>query len=137
MRKRATVLVVEDNPSVRRALVDLLELEGLAAVQAANGIQALRCLEDGLAPAVILLDLELPFMSGWHLHRQLRQDPAYAGISVVILTAHDVASAGIAGADAVLQKPMTPQCLLDTLTHCIAARRQPDRPPRLPVGGRS
>lgn len=118
-----TVLVVEDNPAVRRALVDLLEIAGLAVVEAGNGIQALRRLEAGLVPAVILLDLELPFMSGWHLQRQLRRHPILSRVPVVILTAHEIGSSGVPGARAVLHKPVGPEALLETLNRCIDSGR--------------
>lgn len=114
-----SVLIIEDHSDVRTSFADLLELEGWHVVQAANGIQALRALEEGLEPSVILLDLELPFMSGWHLHRHLRRDAAFSRIPVVIVTAHDVAAAGVAGAFAVLQKPMDARQLLDTMRACI------------------
>jgi two-component system, chemotaxis family, chemotaxis protein CheY len=119
MAQTPSVLIIEDNADVRRSFADLLELDGWLVVQASNGIQALRALEDGLEPAVILLDLELPFMSGWHLQRHLRSNAAFSLIPVVIVTAHEVASAGIDGARAVLQKPMEPRSLLNTLRACI------------------
>lgn len=115
MPPAASVLIVEDNADVRTAFADLLEIDGWRVMETGNGIQALRALEDGLRPSVILLDLELPFMSGWHLHRQLRKDPSFSTIPVVIVTAHEIASSGIDGAFAVLQKPLDGHCLLDTL----------------------
>jgi CheY-like chemotaxis protein len=120
MPKTPSALIIEDNTDVRTSFADLLELDGWRVIEASNGIQGLRALEGGLQPSVIVLDLELPFMSGWHLHRHLRNDAAFSLIPVVIVTAHDVASAGIAGASVVLQKPMDPQCLLDTLRACIS-----------------
>lgn len=119
MIANASVLIIEDNANVRTSFADLLEMDGWRVTQASNGIQALRALEDGLQPSVILLDLELPFMSGWHLHRHLRSDTVFSRIPVVIVTAHEVASAGIDGASAVLQKPMDPGCLRDALRACL------------------
>ena len=61
---RPTVLVVDDDPTVRDALVQLLEDEGYRAVGAENGRDALT-LAESEAPGLILLDLMMPVMDGW------------------------------------------------------------------------
>lgn len=115
-----SVLVVEDNADVRGALVDLLELIGLDAIPATNGIQALRLLEDGLRPEAILLDLELPFLSGWKLCRQLHGHELFRDVPVIVVTGHDVVPRQLPGARSVLQKPVDPDTLLETLRACLA-----------------
>lgn len=122
-----TLLVVEDNRRVRESLADLLKLWGLKAVEASNGFQALRALEKGLAPAAIILDLELPLMSGWHFHIMLQQDPAFAAIPVVIVTAHEIRGSQIPGVHAILQKPVAADSLLAALQTCVG-RSTGERP---------
>jgi CheY-like chemotaxis protein len=91
-------------------------------MEAANGIQALRMLEKGLIPDAIVLDLGLPFMSGWSFLQHLRRDETFDRLPVVILTAHDLTRAQIPGADAVLVKPVPPQDLIDALTDLLDTR---------------
>ena len=81
------VLVVDDDYDIRDTLQDLLELEGLRVASATNGRDALRQLRGGVRPAVILLDLMMPEMSGWEFRGEQLQDPELANIPVVILSA--------------------------------------------------
>lgn len=88
------VLVVDDDFDIRDTLKELLELEGLRVASAANGRDALRKLRNGVRPAVILLDLMMPEMSGWEFRGEQLRDPELADIPVVILSATpDVARA--------------------------------------------
>ena len=61
--KGGTVLVVDDDPDVRKVLADAFESEGFRVMTAANGMQALHRARDA-APDVIILDLNMPMMSG-------------------------------------------------------------------------
>lgn len=81
------VLVVDDDFDIRDTLQDLLELEGLRVASASNGRDALRKLRSGVRPAVILLDLMMPEMSGWEFRGEQLRDPELANIPVVILSA--------------------------------------------------
>jgi two-component system, chemotaxis family, chemotaxis protein CheY len=105
MSNDRTILVVEDHAGIRESLVGLLEDEGYRAVGAANGSEALRRME-ARKPALILLDLMMPGMNGIDLSAHLSQDPALAGIPVVVVTASRK-SPGDSGIPAVgwLQKP--------------------------------
>lgn len=127
----ASVLVVEDNAEVRRSVVDVLELHGFHVTTACNGIQALRALEDAAAvPDVILLDLELPFMSGWQLLRDLAGNPELAAVPVIVVSAHEIPRSGIAGAVCVLLKPLIPAVMVAALRKCLAARLPPVSNPK-------
>lgn len=81
------VLVVDDDFDIRDTLRELLEIEGLRVSIAANGREALQRLRDGVRPAVILLDLMMPEMSGWEFRGEQLRDPRLADIPVVILSA--------------------------------------------------
>ena len=82
-----TVLIIDDDLSVRTALKELFETEGYAVVLAANGRAALNHLRGGVRPCVILLDLMMPVMDGWDFRAEQLADPALKGIPVFILTA--------------------------------------------------
>ena len=66
------VLVVDDEPSVRELLADILQSEGYDVSLAENGSDALRLFQDGTFDAVFT-DLGMPGMSGWELARSLRE----------------------------------------------------------------
>jgi CheY-like chemotaxis protein len=84
---RGTVLVVEDDEPLRELLEGVLELEGYH-VLSGLGEEALR-LARIHRPAVILLDLLMPGMSGVEVSQRLRADPSTAGIPIVGMSAQD------------------------------------------------
>src|SRR5690606_2328003 len=82
----ATVLVVDDDEDIRLILAQILSLQGYDAPTAANGLDALSQLYDGVEPCLILLDLMMPAMSGWEFRTKQLQDPKLAQIPVVVLS---------------------------------------------------
>ena len=80
-----TILVVEDEPTLREALVEALETEGFRVVSAADGREALVRFR-GERPDLVLLDLMLPELSGIEVCRIIR---AESGVPIVMLTAKD------------------------------------------------
>jgi CheY-like chemotaxis protein len=101
------VLLVEDDPATREMMVLLLDLEGFTAVPVANGIDALHYLQNGGAARVILLDLMTPTMDGWAFRREQRKDDRIRDIPVIVLSAHDTATAdGDLDAAAAFRKPV-------------------------------
>ena len=81
------VLVVDDDPYIREALAEVLEDEGYRVATARDGEEALERLGREPLPALILLDLRMPGMSGWEVRRRLLEVPALARIPVVLLSA--------------------------------------------------
>jgi CheY-like chemotaxis protein len=81
------VLVVEDDRDTREMLEQFLEFEGFAVRTAVNGAAALDSLRSGQRPCVILLDLMMPVMNGWQFRAAQTQDPHFASIPVVVITA--------------------------------------------------
>jgi CheY-like chemotaxis protein len=82
------VLVVEDSPTQSIHVQGLLEGVGLTCALATNGQTGLY-LAESLLPDVIVLDLEMPYIDGFEVCRQLKADPATAGIPVILMTRHD------------------------------------------------
>src|SRR5207237_1376653 len=87
-RARPYVLVVDDNPAVSGLLVRVLQGEGYEAAVAEDGKAALRLLAER-PPDLVLLDLDLPYLSGEEVCRRLKADPLTRLIPVVIITARD------------------------------------------------
>jgi CheY-like chemotaxis protein len=87
-RPAAPVLVVEDDREQRETLCAMLDFEGFDYAQAANGREALDYLDKSRAPCVILLDLDMPVMSGWVFRAEQIEDERLSRIPVVVVTAN-------------------------------------------------
>ena len=105
------VLVVDDDAAIRAVIRDILQAEGFTVAVATDGAAALAELAQR-RPAVILLDLHMPVMDGWALHRRLRVERQ--PIPVVFMTAGARArlEAEQHGADGYLAKPFELDALL-------------------------
>ncbi len=107
------LLLVDDDPGLLMLLRTTFELVDLEVQEARSAAEAeVRIAAD--RPAVIVLDVAMPGTDGLSLCRALKEDPATAGIPVVILSGSEAAeeSALAAGAEAFLQKPFSPLDLL-------------------------
>jgi CheY-like chemotaxis protein len=120
----ATVLVIDDEPSVRDFFARALEGAGLTAVRAASSEAALHLLEEGLRPDAVLLDVDMPGMGGLGFLLRLQASPRYARLPVGIVTAHSAGPSLRAVAEAmrvpVYFKPIDVDTLLrltDRLIH--------------------
>ncbi len=100
------VLVVEDESYLRDLIADVLESDGHRARTAANGLDALRILEEH-KPQLILLDLMMPIMDGLEFMTQIRKHEEWLDIPVIIITAiYDIRdTAKETGARAIITKP--------------------------------
>jgi CheY-like chemotaxis protein len=114
----ARILAVEDNPHNLDLMTYLLEASGhtvLPAITGENGI-AVACAE---RPDLVVLDIQLPDIDGYHVLARLRADPELAGLRVVAVTAYamvgerDLAIA--AGFDGYLSKPIEPSSFVRTI----------------------
>lgn len=107
------VLVVEDDESTAEAVAFHLRAAGLAPTLALDGLEALRALR-AEPPDVVLLDLMLPGVDGWHLIRQTREWAPR--LPIIVLTArtneHDRVEVLSLGADDVMAKPFSMRELL-------------------------
>jgi EAL domain-containing protein (putative c-di-GMP-specific phosphodiesterase class I) len=120
------VLVVDDEESVRSLLRDCLELDGYEVREAADAMQAIERIAEGV-PDCLVLDVMMPGMSGLELLEQLRGDPRTLNMPVLMLTAatdDDTTWAGWAhGASCYVPKPFDIEHLLDwvgRLCHPVA-----------------
>ncbi len=81
------ILVIEDDADVRDALAEALQDAGAQVVVAEDGLDGLERLREGARPSVILLDLRMPRLGGEEFLRQLRGDPRFEHIPVIMMTA--------------------------------------------------
>ena len=82
-----TILLVEDDYDLRHGMAEVLTDAGHEVRAAANGAEALDLLTEGGPPRLILLDLMMPVMDGWQFRLKQLEDPALAGIPLVVVTA--------------------------------------------------
>jgi CheY-like chemotaxis protein len=108
------VLVVDDDADARETLRDVLEDEGYTVLIAANGADALQCLER-TRPDVMLLDLMMPLTSGNSVYEQLQKKPSLASIPIIAVTAEP--SRAPIGMPA-LEKPIKLHKLLELVALC-------------------
>jgi diguanylate cyclase (GGDEF)-like protein len=111
-RKHASdikVVAVDDDPSILAALKGLLEPEGLVVTTISDGTLLWETLEE-VSPDLLILDVDMPHLSGVELCRMVRNDQRWASLPVVFLTARTdpetVRTVFAAGADDYLNKPI-------------------------------
>ncbi len=123
----ATVLVVEDEPSIQELIAASLLRAGHLVLRADTAEDAMRLVNESL-PDVVLLDWMLPGMSGIQYARRLRGDERTRSLPIIMLTArseeHDKVAGLDAGADDYLTKPFSPRELLARIK-AVLRRRAP------------
>jgi len=113
------ILIIDDEADLLEAVTELLEVNRFRCQTATTAKEGLKK-AGGIRPHLILLDLNMPAMSGFGCIRELKRDPELQGIPVVVLTAindEDVAKEAIdLGADAFLAKTCSPRELISVVS---------------------
>jgi CheY-like chemotaxis protein len=120
-REEPKILVVEDDEDAREAMVALLRMKGYRAVPAGNGREALDYLDQAAAPDLIILDLWMPVMDGWHFRSEQIRNPRLKHIPVIVVTA--LSDRADVDANEIIIKPVDVERLLTTVDHYC--RREP------------
>jgi len=118
------ILLVEDDFVLRGSLAAVLQTEGYKVECAANALEALGRLERPPKPALIQLDIMLPYMDGLEFRSLQRAAPTLADIPVIVITAVGVRPDVAAELDLRLAffKPLDRQKLLDAISrHCTSS----------------
>lgn len=129
----AHVLIVEDNAINQLVVANMLEVLGLDAKTAGNGIEALDVLEKHEFD-LILMDCQMPEMDGFQCTQRIRNDPRqkFASIPIIALTANamteDRDQCLAAGMNDYLSKPITMQILRDKLSGWLRAKSDSNHP---------
>jgi two-component system cell cycle response regulator DivK len=131
-RTGKTVLIVEDNELNMKLFQDLLRAHGYRTLQTRNGMEALDIARRE-RPDLILMDIQLPEVSGLTVTKLLKADDAVADIPVVVVTAFamkgDETRFRDGGCEAYLSKPISMTSFIDTV------RRYAGPPAGAPVRG--
>ncbi|MBI5359765.1 MAG: response regulator [Planctomycetes bacterium] len=119
------IIVIEDNDNIRNIIQYILKQKGYEVDSAADGEDGLKKIQ-AKKPDIILLDVMLPGISGFDICTDLKEDPQYASIPVVLLTAiakdsgkSDEYWRQKSGADAFLSKPFKAKDLVDKVVSLI------------------
>jgi twitching motility two-component system response regulator PilH len=119
--QRATVLLVEDDRSIRRYLEIILQRAGFEVIAAADGLEAMKVALTSAIDAVVT-DAIMPHLNGYELCRFLRRHPKLARLPVVLLSGVEQ-PAESAGAgeqpDVYLSKPVRPEVLTGCLERLL------------------
>jgi DNA-binding response OmpR family regulator len=110
-RSRPAVLIVDDNDAAADAAADAIAAAGYRTIRARDGLQALEALRRE-QPAVLLVDLHLPGMSGSEFLRIVRNDATWAGIPRVVMTATNDPMIGVREDAPVVYKPVDLESLV-------------------------
>jgi Fe-S oxidoreductase len=119
------ILVVDDEPDVRTYLRMIFKDEGAEVIEVPDANQAMRALKAG-KPDLMTLDLIMPHKTGEHLYWELRKDPNFADLPIVIITGYArvetpainfhkfIAEKNLPEPEGFLEKPIQPEAVLDT-----------------------
>jgi two-component system cell cycle response regulator DivK len=114
----STILIVEDNEKNMKLARDVLQAKGYAVLEAVTGEDGVRLAKER-KPDLVLMDIQLPGINGMEALRQIRAEPALAGLPVVAFTASvtptDRSQIQAAGFDGFLSKPINLKEFLETV----------------------
>lgn len=117
------ILIVEDNDKNMKLVRDVLQAKGYRTIEAVTGEDGVRLARERM-PALVLMDIQLPGISGIDALRQLRADPATAAIPVIAVTASVMASDRRnivdAGFDGYVGKPLNLKEFLEAVRNAVA-----------------
>ena len=118
------ILIVEDNPKNLKLVRDTLQVKGYQTIEAGTGEEGVRLARER-RPALVLMDIQLPGISGIEALGQLRADPATRAVPVIAVTAsvmtHDRTRIMAAGFDGFQGKPISVKELLGTIRQILGA----------------
>lgn len=122
--RRARILVIDDEASVRENVARFLELEGYQPSQAADGLEGVKTALRA-PPDLVLCDLNMPGLDGFGVLARLRAEPATAGVPFIFLTAsaapEDAQTGYKLGADEYVTKPFSLPVLAEIILQRLNA----------------
>jgi DNA-binding response OmpR family regulator len=126
-RAAQEVLVVEDDMVVSRLVTHLLTRRGYTVQHAADGLRAQQMLAGDHKPDVVVLDVMLPYVSGFELMSQIRRTPGWGDVPVLVLTSKsqesDILRAFDSGVNDYVVKPFRPEEFVARVRRLADARR--------------
>jgi CheY-like chemotaxis protein len=120
----ATILIVDDEPAVRRLIGKWLQAEGFIVIEAGNGREAISAAQESMLD-LIVMDVMLPDMNGFVATERIRTVPGFKSIPVIGLTGLDVRIdvAHEGGCTDLLSKPVEREQLLEMVRRYIKSSK--------------
>jgi CheY-like chemotaxis protein len=123
--RNSTVLVVEDDPTLREFYRTTLTAAGYTVIAVEDGLDALRRI-DHRAPQAVVLDLSLPRVDGRDVSRELKARPDTRGIPIIVVSGTDMKDLDPKDFACVLRKPVDPEALIAAIEQCLRTARRPE-----------
>jgi len=110
------ILIVDDDMINRKLIAKIISKKGYQFKEAANGVEALDAVKQGPVD-LVLLDLMMPVMNGMEFLQEIRRDPNYMNLPIIVLTTDDSKRSEVInlGANDIMIKPVNPTELLEKL----------------------
>lgn len=109
-----TILIIEDNAAVVSTMKSILELEGYNVHTASNGQEGIEMLQKIGSACVVLLDMMMPVLNGWHFLDFQRSKPEFRDIPVIVVSAFGEIARSVNPQD-YIPKPVKLELLLTTV----------------------
>jgi len=122
LRLLQTVVIADDESTIRLLVHATIDSDDYTVLEATDGAQAWSMIQE-TSPSLVLLDVQMPGMSGLEVLRLIKADPAYRKTRVILLTSKaqeaDIETGLLAGADFYLTKPFSPLDLLSRVEEAL------------------
>lgn len=116
-------LIIEDDESIAQLLEFLMRREAFSVEVCRDGRTAEQRIVNGVPPALVIMDVMLPYVDGFELIALLRRQPLWQDVPVLMLSAksqeHDIVRAIEAGSNAYVVKPFQPQELMARVRNLV------------------
>ena len=131
-RTAKTILIVDDEQTARHLLRYVLQLDGYNILSANDAFDAIKLLEEGERPDLIISDIMMPGMLGSELVQHLAAIPELAHVPIVLISAANHDRSLIGNTAAFVRKPFTPAALLALVAELLAEPQPPPNNTRQP-----
>jgi len=137
VEKQPYILIVDDDPDILEGILTILETQSYRLATARDGKKCMELLQEEL-PDVLILDLLMPRMDGWGVIREMRNNPRFAKVPIMILTTviedasrrrYELETGMTMDVQDYIQKPARPADLIQRVARLIAtgASKQAER----------
>jgi CheY-like chemotaxis protein len=131
MQGKPEILIVDDDPDILDGILMILESQDYQLRTARDGVECLNQIRQE-QPDLLILDLLMPRMDGWGVIREVRKDPQYAGMPIMILTTviedasrrrYELETGHAMDIQAYMEKPAKPNELLEKVEKLLQWKR--------------
>jgi len=130
MEEQATILIVDDDPDILEGILMILDTQPYRTATAGDGIKCMKMMEEEV-PDLLILDLLMPRMDGWGVIREMRSEPRFANVPILILTTvvedasrrrYELETGMTMDVQDYVQKPARPDDLIQRVKKMLAAK---------------